>query len=266
MRDPSDSPVVVITGASTGLGHALARRLVAKGLRVIGISRQPDGRDTQITEDLGNLFTGFAGDVADAAQMRRIAAEVEARIGPVAILINNAATYERGDFLCTPAEEICRHIEVNLCGQINAASAFLPAMVDRGHGRIVNITSFAGGDPLPGSLGYSVSKAGTRSFSKALAVELAGRLPGIVVTEWAPDMMATHIGRPDGVDPDRVAQLGVALALNADPALHGATFLQDQQILPRRSLRRRVKDLLLLKRPVRPLRLIPDQTQPGGTR
>jgi NAD(P)-dependent dehydrogenase (short-subunit alcohol dehydrogenase family) len=138
-------------------------------------------------------------------------------------------------------------------------------MVDRGHGRIVNITSFAGEDPLPGSMGYSVSKAGARAFSRALAVELAGRLPGIVVTEWAPDMMATHIGRPDGADPDDVARLGLALVLNHDPRLHGATFLRDHQVLPRRSIRQRLKDLLLLKPACRPIVVIPDGADPEAT-
>lgn len=259
MSQGPDAPVAVITGASSGLGLALARRLVDKGLRVVGISRHPEGPAGGVSQSLGPRFTAFAGDVADAAQMRRIAAEAEARVGPVAILINNAATYVRADFLCTPAEDICRHVEVNLCGQINVTSAFLPFMVDRGHGRIVNVTSFAGEGPLPGSLGYSVSKSGTRSFSWALAVELADRMPGIVVTEWAPDMMATHIGTPDGVDPALVAALGVTLVLDNDPRLHGATFLRDRQILSRRSLRRRLKDALLLKPACRPIVLVPDQ-------
>ena len=107
--------------------------------------------------------------------------------------------------------------------------------------------------PLPGNLGFAVAQAGADILTRSLSVEVGGRLPGIVVTEWVPDLDPAQ-------GPDRVAGLGAALALNDDPALHGATVLGDRQILPGRSLRRRVLDLLLLKPAARPIVLAPEPT------
>ena len=140
-----------------------------------------------------------------------------------------------------------------LCGRINVTAAFLPGMVAQGRGRIINVARPVPRPPLPGNLGFAVAQAGADILTRTLSVEVGGRLPGIVVTEWVPDLDPAH-------GPDQAAGLGAALALNDDPALHGATVLGDRQILPGRSLRRRVLDLLLLKPAARPIVLAPEPT------
>ncbi|TJZ91988.1 SDR family oxidoreductase [Paracoccus gahaiensis] len=249
--------VAVVTGAGLGLGRALSVELARRGLHVAGI-----GRDAAHLAETGALcvpgrFTALRGDVSQPAPMRDLAARIEAEVGPVAIVINNAAIYRRQDFLGAPAEDVVDHVMVNTCGPINVTAAFLPCLLERGRGRIINVSSFAGGDPLPGSLGYTVSKAGARVFSRALAVELARRMPHITVTEWVPGIMATRTGRPSGIPPETVAAWGATLALDNDPGLHGATFLCDAEVLAPRTLRRRIKDALLLKPKPRPRVLAP---------
>lgn len=251
--------VVVVTGASTGLGRALARGFAARGLAVAGIARNVEGlRETGAAIADPDRFRAIRADVADPAALRAALAQVESDLGPVAVLMNNAVIYERGDFLSDPAERVLHHIAVNMGGMVNAAAAALPGMIMRGRGRIVNVGSFAGEAPVPGSLGLSVSKAGARAFSLALAAELSGRLPGITVSEWMPGVLATRSGDPAGIAPEIAARWGVCLALDPAPELHGAVFVRDRQMLPRKGWRGRVKDALLLRRPPRPRRLCID--------
>lgn len=237
--------VAVITGSSTDLGQAIARHLAAHGMTVRGVSRHPRPAE--------GLFQTMQGDVTDAQAMRDLAQRIEGELGPVTILIHAAAIHRRQDFLSARAEDVCHQVQVNLCGRINVTAAFLPGMVAQGRGRIINIARPVPRPPLPGNLGFAVAQAGADILTRTLSVEVGGRLPGIVVTEWVPDLDPEH-------GPDRVAGLGAALALNDDPALHGATVLGDRQILPGRSLRRRVLDLLLLKPAARPIVLAPEPT------
>lgn len=255
--------VAVVTGASAGLGRALSVGLARQGVHVAGIAR--DGARLAQTAALcpPGLFTALPGDVTRPAQMRDLAAQVAARTGAAGIVINSAVIHRRHDYLTGPAEAFTAQIEVNCCGPINVTSAFLPAMLDQGRGRIINIASFAGADPLPGSLGYSVSKAGMRSFSRALTAELAGRLPGISVVEWFPGVWTTPDGQAEDIPADIVAPWGVALALDDRPGLHGAAFMKDREMLEPRSLRRRFKDALLCNPAPGPRTLVPRQTPPG---
>lgn len=257
--------VAVVTGAGLGLGRALSVELTRRGLHVAGI-----GRDVAHLAETGALcvpsrFTALRGDVSQPAAMRDLAARIAAEVGTVSILFNNAAVYRRHDFLSVQAEDVVDHVMINCCGPINVTAAFLPGLLERGRGRIINVSSFAGGDPLPGSLGYTVSKAGGRVFSRALSVELARRMPHITVTEWVPGIMATRTGRPSGIPPETVAAWGATLAMDDNPELHGATFLCDAEVLPPRSLRRRIKDALLFKPKPRPRVLAPATIPAPGT-
>ena len=240
-------PVAIVTGAGAGLGAAMSQALTARGHAVVGISRRATGLAQTKERCAAGLFHAHAADVSDAEALRQIVIKAERDIGPITILINNAAVYHRSDFVGVPAEEVTSQIAINLGGYINAAAAVLPVMAARGHGRIIHVGSFAGDSTLPGSLAYNVSKFACRGFDTALVAELALRLPGLIVSEWIPGILSTAMGRADGIDPDRVAAWGVTLALDTDPTLHGARFLRDQQMLPERSFKRRIKDMLLLR-------------------
>lgn len=254
----------MVTGAGLGLGRALSVELAHRGIHVAGIGRNPADLDETGTRCPSGRFTALRGDVSQPAAMRDLAARIGADLGQVSIVINNAAIYCRKDFLVVQAEEVVDHIMVNCCGPINVTAAFLPALLERGRGRIINVSSFAGDSPLPGSMGYTVSKAGTRVFSRALAVELGRRMPHITVTEWVPGIMATRSGITSGIPPETVAAWGATLALDEDPRLHGAVFLRDAELLPPRSWRRRIKDALLLKPSPRPRVLTPGPPRLGA--
>lgn len=254
-RRPADEHLAVVTGASDGLGRALSVAFCRRGVRVVGVARRVER--LMETEQLcgSSCFSYFAADVAATARIGEVFAEVEERIGPVTILINNAAVYARADFLSATAEHTLGQIAINLNGSVNCASAALRHMAARGRGRIVNVSSFAGEGPVPGSLGYSVSKAALRALTRALTAETRDRLPGIVISEWIPGVLNTSMGRAGGIDPEVAAEWGVSLALADDPDLHGATFVEDRELIPRRSLKGRVKDFVLRIPPRRPRRL-----------
>lgn len=250
MTEPVQSArVVVVTGASSDLGAALIRELAAHGCHVAGIAGDAEGFADIEADCAKGHFRGYVADVTDVSALRHVAAQIQRDLGPVSVLINNTSVKFFNDFLSGPAEEVQLELSQVLGGYINATAAILPAMVQRGRGRIINITSFSGEAPVPGSLGYSVAKGGCRAFHRALVCELEARLPAITVSEWMPGILRTAIERPDGTPPHVAAVWGAALALDDAPDLHGATFLQDRQMVPERGIKRRVKDAIMLRRP-----------------
>lgn len=245
--------MIVVTGAGSGLGRSMARAFCARGFRVAGLGRRPEA-----LEQTGSGLEGFRAhpvDVADAQAVR----EVFAVLGPVAVLVNNAAVYPHRDFLEETGESFAATMGINLGGVVNCSRAALTTMVDAGQGRILNVATFADLNPLPTSAAYSVSKGAARILTRALIADLADRFPDIVISDWMPGMLATQMGIPEGTDPDVSAEWGVAQALSRDPSLMGAVFEMDREILPPRSLKGRVKDLLLMQR--RKARHIADLSQ-----
>lgn len=242
----------LVTGAGSGLGRALAVALCAKGLNVAGMGRRAEALE-ETAALAGARFRAVPCDVADPSA---VAAAVD-RLGPVPLLINNAAVYPRRDFLDESAESFLHTVAVNLGGTVACTRAVLNGMVATGRGRIVNVSTFADVAPIPASSAYAVSKGAGRVLTKALVADLGDRFPGIVITDWMPGMLATGMGIPDGLDPAIAANWGAALALWDAPGLNGAVFEENREILPPRGLKRRVKDALLLRRAPRP-RVIPE--------
>ncbi|MDO6586304.1 SDR family oxidoreductase [Salipiger sp. 1_MG-2023] len=245
---PQDG-IAVVTGAGSGLGRALAVRLCAQGFSVAGTGRRRSTLD-QTQALAGPLFQPLPLDVADAAAVR----EAFAALGPVALLINNAAVYPRRDILDESGESFMQTVAINLGGVMNCSRAALDQMCLTGRGRILNVASFADIAPLPASAAYSVSKGAARILTRALVADLADRFPDIVINDWLPGMLRTDMGIPDGTPPDTAAAWGVQLALDLDPALTGSVFEIDSEVLPPRGLKGRIKDAALLRRR-RPRRL-----------
>ena len=161
----------LITGGASGLGAAAAERLRADDVRTITL----DLRDAD-----------FDCDVADAEAVGRVAKDV----GPVDILVNSAGIVGANKPLLETTEDDWRTVlDVNVVGTVNTMRAFVPAMVERGWGRVVNIASMAGKDGNPNLSIYSASKAAVIGLTKSVGKELA--TTGVLVNAIAPAVIAT---------------------------------------------------------------------------
>lgn len=256
MADPTNkllSGACVVTGAGSGLGRSLARRLAQSGAIVAAL-----GRQMQPLEDTASghrNITPFRCDVSDPVALEGAFADLRRVIGPVSILINNAAMYPKRDIFDESQKSFMDTVAINLGGTFGATRLALDDMTDAGFGRIMNVATFADIAPLPASSAYSVSKGAARILSRALQADLADRFPNIVITDWLPGMLDTQMGIQGGVNPDDAAVWGTTLALMDDPSLNGATFEMTREIPPPRSLKKKLKDKLLFRTPPAPRQL-----------
>jgi NAD(P)-dependent dehydrogenase (short-subunit alcohol dehydrogenase family) len=239
----------VVTGASAGLGRALAIELTRRGLRVAGLGRRAD----QLAETArlaGQGFTPVTVDVSDARAVSEAMANISKDLGFVGLLINNAAVYPRRDFLDESPGSFMATVAINLGGMVNCSHAVLGEMALRGYGRILNVSTFADLSPIPASSAYAVSKGAAKVFTRALIADICDRFPDIVINDWMPGALATDMGLVDGLDPAVAAQWGSQLALWHDPSLTGTIWERDTEQLAPRSLKRKVKDMVFRSRTV----------------
>jgi NAD(P)-dependent dehydrogenase (short-subunit alcohol dehydrogenase family) len=163
--------VALVTGASSGIGLAVARRLAGEGARVALVARTRDKLEEAV-KDLGaDRAAAFPVDVKDFAALAALPAQVKERFGGLDILVNNAGLNHRGPILKHSAEELADVITTNLTAPIFLTRSAVPLM-PRG-GVVVNVASLAGMVPVPHEAAYCASKAGLRAFTRALADELA---------------------------------------------------------------------------------------------
>ena len=189
--------VAVVTGASSGIGAATAQRLVEDGFRVHAVARRAD-RLSQIAAEIGCVTHVL--DVTESAAVMALAEEV----GNVEVLVNNAGLGRMDGTLAEGTlDDISRTIDTNVTALMVATMAFLPPMIRRGSGHIVNLGSMAGLYPLP-SATYGASKAAVHRFCTNLRLELRGT--GIRVTEICPGRVATEFYDVAVTDPQRRAQ------------------------------------------------------------
>lgn len=234
------SGTAVVTGAGSGLGRALALKLAGEGMRVAGLGRRDAPLHAVAEAASGGRFHPFAVDIGQQEALTAVFARIRDEIGPVTLLINNAAVYPHRDILDETPESFMQTVGINLAGTFNCCHAVLPGMVEEGYGRIVNVGSFAGERPAPAAAAYSVSKGAARILTRALVADLGDRFPDIVINEWMPGVLNTEMGLADGLDPEAAAVWGANLALRHDRGLSGAVFEQDREILPPVSLKRRL--------------------------
>jgi 2-dehydro-3-deoxy-L-rhamnonate dehydrogenase (NAD+) len=176
----------LVTGGASGLGAASAARLRADGLTVTTLDRSGPADVT--------------ADVTDEAALRELAG----RIGPVDVLVNSAGIVGANKpLLETTTQEWQRVLDVNVLGIVNAMRVFVPAMRDRGWGRVVNLASMAGKDGNPNLSIYSASKAAVIALTKSAGKELA--TTGVLVNAIAPAVIATPMN--DGTAPDVLAYM-----------------------------------------------------------
>ena len=196
----------VITGASRGLGRAMALALGAAGARLALVSRQREPLLAVAGEarTLGAEVEVFVADVTDEAQVRRLEGEVIQRFGPVQILINNAGVNIRKPVTEFTLDEWRTVLDTNLTGVFLLCRSFVPHLKGQGYGRILNLTSIMSHIALPGRAAYAASKTGLLGFTKALALELAP--DNITVNGISPGPFATEMNVPILQNPEANAQ------------------------------------------------------------
>ncbi|MDQ6835423.1 MAG: SDR family NAD(P)-dependent oxidoreductase [Actinomycetota bacterium] len=173
-RTDLDGTTVLLTGATGGIGHAIARALAGRGARLILTGRRVDVLDGLAAEIDGR---SVACDLSDRADVERLATEaVAAQAG---VLVANAALPASGVFADLSQEQIDRMLEVNLRAPVALAHALTPAMVARGGGHMVFISSLAGKTASPASSLYSATKFGLRGFALGLREDLRGQDIGV---------------------------------------------------------------------------------------
>jgi NAD(P)-dependent dehydrogenase (short-subunit alcohol dehydrogenase family) len=180
--------IFFITGVSSGFGRAIANAAVAAGHEVVGTVRTAEAA-ADFERQFGRRAHARVLDVSEVDTVAPLVAEVEALIGAVDVVVNNAGYGHEGMFEESPIEEMRRQFEVNVFGAVAVMKAFVPHLRRRRRGHIVNITSMGGHVTMPGIAYYCGSKFALEGLSEALAKEMKGF--GVSVTAVAPGSFRT---------------------------------------------------------------------------
>lgn len=184
-----EAPVALVTGASGGLGQALALELDALGCRVAVHYNSSRDAALAVQEKLTNPSVLVTGDVGSWETVQGIYAEITGALGPVDVLVNNGAIRKDSLMAMQNPADWAQVIQTNLIGSFHTARAAVPAMLRQRWGRIVNIVSPSGIIATAGQTAYSASKAGLIGFTRTLAAECGRR--GVTVNALSPGFMIT---------------------------------------------------------------------------
>ncbi|MDD7544380.1 3-oxoacyl-ACP reductase FabG [Actinobacillus porcinus] len=181
--------IALVTGATRGIGKAIAEELVSKGATVIGTATSEKGAEA-ISAYLGEKGKGFVLNVTDENSIDELLKQIKAEFGDVDILVNNAGITRDGLLMRMKDSDWFDIIQTNLTSVYRLSKAVLRPMMKKG-GRIITIGSVVGSMGNPGQTNYCAAKAGLIGFSKSLAKEVASR--GITVNVVAPGFIATDM-------------------------------------------------------------------------
>jgi len=238
--------VAIVTGASRGIGAAIAVALAGAGAQVVVSSRKQENVEAVAAQirAAGGTATAVAAHTGDAAAIAALVSTAVETYGGIDIVVNNAATNPHfGSLLTAEESHWDKTFEVNVKGYMRLIQACVPSMQARGGGKIINMASIAGKIPQPGMGVYCVTKAGVIMMTEVLAAELAplniqvnAIAPGFVKTKfsaaiWSDDALnaATLAAIPQQrmAEPEEIAGIALYLASPASSFTTGATFLVD---------------------------------------
>lgn len=229
--------VAIVTGGTRGIGGAISKALKAEGYSVAANYAGNDEAANKFKDETG--IPVFKWSVADYEACAAGIKEVEAALGPVDVLVNNAGITRDGMFHKMTPQQWKEVIDTNLSGLFNMTHPVFPGMRSRGFGRIVNISSINGQKGQMGQVNYSAAKAGDLGFTKALAQE--GAFKGVTVNAICPGYIGTEMVRkideevlktqilpqiPVGRlgEPEEIARIVAFLASDQSGFITGATF------------------------------------------
>lgn len=202
----------LVTGANRGIGAAIARALSNEGAKVSLMVRDASRANLVAASLKGPPHAVVVADLTDRVATQQACADAATRLGPVDILVNNAGYTETAPFLKTEPDLFERMIAIHLLGAVHTMQAVVPAMIERGHGQVVNVASTAGLRGEAYVSAYVAAKHALVGLTRSVAVELEKR--GIVVNAVCPGYTDTDLVR------DAVARVAAKTGKSEDDALH----------------------------------------------
>jgi uncharacterized protein len=193
LPEPSVSNTALVTGASSGIGAAIASELAGRGFSLVLVARREErlrSLATELSSEHGVEAEVIACDLGQEAERGRLEEQLHSRGRTVEVLVNNAGFGHQADFSRSPRERMVEMVRVNVEAVVDLTSRFLGPMVERRRGSVINVASTAAFQPLPGSAVYAASKSFVLSFSEAVRTELRGT--GVTVTAVCPGPVKTE--------------------------------------------------------------------------
>jgi uncharacterized protein len=199
---PSKDGAVVVTGASSGIGEEIAREFARRGYQLALVARRAE-RLRDLAESLGGVTHVLPADLSIPAQRAALVDQLAA-LGLVAdVLVNNAGMANLGRVAISDAETELKLIEVDVSAVVDLCSRFVPGMVGRGRGAVLNVASVGAFGPVPGQATYAAAKAFVLSYTEAMRQELRGT--GVAAATLCPGPVRTGFGEGAGI-PDEEAE------------------------------------------------------------
>lgn len=215
----------LVTGASSGIGEAFARRLAAEGYDLVLVARRRERLEAlaaSLGRERGVVAEVLAVDLAVAEGVERVAERLSR--GDIGLLVNNAGFGTSGEFAALPVAREMEEIAVNVTALVRLTHAAVAAMAPQGRGVIINVASTAAFQPVPYMATYGATKAFVLSFSEAVHEEVRGR--GVTVTCVCPGPVRTEFQEVAGVRADRLRAGWVSCERVVDAALRAASRRQ----------------------------------------
>lgn len=227
MSQPAEAPVALVTGASSGLGAEFARILAREGHRLILTARSVESIPIPAGAP---VCWRLAADLSRPDGVASLAAQVDGLGVPVDVLVNNAGFGLWGEFARTPIEDELAMIQVNIAALTALTKHFLPGMLSRRRGRILNVASTAAFQPGPLMAVYYATKAYVLSFSSALYNETRGS--GVTVTAFCPGPTATRFEKRAQLGPSKLFRGSLPAAAEVAEAGYRAMLRGELQYIP----------------------------------